>query len=421
MLRDIALLYRREMLSALRERSVVVNSVLIPVFLYPLLLWALFSAVIFVQGQTEGFVSRVALVGPVTPALARTLERDERFRLVEPPGTGGPRAAVEQGRIDAALEALPLDPGARDVAGNYRVRVVFDGSKDRSATAAQRLREALREHRSRWLQRQADFRGVPAASWRGFETAERDQATREEVGSFLLGMILPTFMVVMVALGSFHPAIDATAGERERNTWETLMTAAVPRPRIVVAKYLYVATFGAAAGLLNLAAMVLSMPSIIAPLVRRTGEELSFSLAWGAIPVIGAGLVLLALFLAAGMMLLASFARTFREGQTMVTPFYLLAILPLMFLGREGIEFNLTLALIPIVNVTMVFREAIFGVYHWPLIAVTLLSGVVVIALCLRLAAFVLQFEDFVIGSHGGSLLKFLRGKARRRRAEETP
>jgi sodium transport system permease protein len=60
--------------------------------------------------------------------------------------------------------------------------------------------------------------------------------------------MVPFLTLITVALASFYPAIDATAGERERSTWETLMTVAAPRGNVAAAKYLYVATFGAAWG-----------------------------------------------------------------------------------------------------------------------------------------------------------------------------
>ena len=49
----------------------------------------------------------------------------------------------------------------------------------------------------------------------------------------------------LVAVGCFYPAIDSTAGERERSTWETLMTVSASRGSIIAAKYLYVASFAA--------------------------------------------------------------------------------------------------------------------------------------------------------------------------------
>jgi sodium transport system permease protein len=119
--------------------------------------------------------------------------------------------------------------------------------------------------------------------------------------------------------------------------------------------------------------------------------------------------VLLALFISAGMMILASFARTFKEGQSLVSPLYTAIFLPALFLQFPGIQFTPALALIPVVNVVMVFREAISGVFHWPLIAITLAVELLSVVLALRVAAAILRYEDFLIGSYGGSFGKFLR------------
>ena len=241
------------------------------------------------------------------------------------------------------------------------------------------------------------------------------------MGRFILGLMLPLFFVIMVAIGSFYPAVDATAGERERGTWETLMTIAVPRTSVVTAKYLYVATFGCLAGSLNLIAVTATMGPVLAPLMARTGERLEFSVPLTAIPVMLASAVLLAGFVAAGMMLFASFARTFREGQSMITPFYLLILLPVMFLQVPGLEFTMGLACVPVVNVAMMVREAIGATFHWPQIGVTVLVSAATIAAGLLAAGFILRFEDVVVGSFTGGPGRFLRERVLKRRAAGGP
>ena len=89
-------------------------------------------------------------------------------------------------------------------------------------------------------------------------------------------------------------------------------------------------------------------------------------------------------------------------------------IVPIVFLQVPGIKFTLPLACLPIANVTMMVREALSGVFHWPQIGLTVASSLLVIALCLRLAAFLLQFEDVVLGSFNGSFNKFIQQRLRK-------
>jgi hypothetical protein len=75
------------------------------------------------------------------------------------------------------------------------------------------------------------------------------------------------------------------------------------------------------------------------------------------------------------------------------------------------------LALVPVANVAQMIKDAIRGVYIWPLILETLLVEVVLVVVCLWVARFVLGFEDSLLGSHGGSFWRFLRERAWKRRS----
>lgn len=416
--RQVGVLYGREMRSSLREKTIVIYSLLLPLILYPFMLWAGFSGVLFVQGQTEGFLSRVVVhnwpKGHAT--LRRQLEQDKQIHVLQPTR---PAAAEDQmiraGTLDARLEFLPATNSAASLANNFAVRLTYNQSKERSATARERIEDLLQRYREDWLKHEAQSHGIPPAQWQSYVLSTQNVASAKQMGAFLLGLMLPVLFVVMVAMGCFYPAVDATAGERERNTWETLISTAASRVSIVAAKYLHVVTFGGLAGILNLVAMAATVKPIFAPILGKAGETIEFRVPLAAVPVMVLAALLLAGFVAAGMMLFAAFARTFKEGQAMITPFYLLVMLPMMFLQVPGLKLNVALACVPVVNVTLMVRETLSGSWPWLPVAITLAVSAALIALCVRLAAFILQFEDVVLGSYGGSLHRFLKARIWRR------
>lgn len=420
--REVTTLVFAEMKMAFRDRTILVNSILIPIFLYPFILWAMFTGISFVQGQTEGMVSRVSLTGakPIPTALRRRIEQSKHLTLVALPAEQAV-AQIKTGKLDVLLEVLPGPAEAALFPDNFSVQLTFDESKERSAAARDRLSELVETYRERWLMQEGTSRGISAQSWAAFTLTEKNVASEKQMGAFILSLMLPLFFVIMVAIGCFYPAVDATAGERERNTWETLMASSLSRGSIVTAKYLYVASLGCLAGLLNLTAMVVSMKPILAPLLARSGERLEFSVPLLAVPVMAVGGVLLAAFIAAGMMIFAAFARTFKEGQSMITPFYMIVLMPAMFLQVPGITFSWPLAVIPVVNLTMMVREAITGVFHWPQIAISIVVSVLLIVACLRLAVIILRFEDVVIGSYSGSFNTFLKERVLKKKAVRQP
>ena len=410
--RQIAILYQREMRAALRERTIVINSILIPIFLYPLLLWVAFTLMTYVVGQAEGARSRVVVRDwpQGHPGLRRIFERDEQIKLLSTqiPNTELDKK-IRDGEAEAAIEFLPVTGVAKSLENNFSARIAFDQSRESSADARDRIKNDIESYRGNWLRREARWRGVDGPAWQGFTLASRNVASKKQMGTYLLGLMLPVIFVVMVAIGCFNPAVDAIAGERERNTWETLMSTAANRINIVAAKYLYVVSLGGLAGCLNLIAVVLTFKPILAPLLERAGDTIESSIPIVAVPIVMLAGLLLAGFVAAGMMIFASFARTFKEGQAMITPFYLMVLLPVVFLQVPGLTLSPALACVPVINVTLLIRETVTGTFHWLPIAITIVVSLVVISLCIRLAAFILQFEDVVTASYNGSLAKFVK------------
>lgn len=418
----VQLLYAKEMRTAWRERGVWLGTLILPVLLGPVTLWLLVAAVGLATGQAERTPPRVGLWVPEIPVAeesdgeATSEWQDLATRLEHDPGltvevTPTPEILVSQlagGGFDAFLEILPATGTAQGLAGNRRLRLTFDASRDRSLTARQQLLDHIDAYRDDLLERRGRDLGLSPSQWQVFALETRNLASGRDVGSFVLGLLVPLFTVIMVAIGCVFPAIESIAGERERQTWETSLGLGVPRRQVILAKYLYVATCGTLAGILNLIAVTLSMRAILAPVLGPDGAGLQFEIPWRAWPLIFLSTVLLAMFIAAGMMMFASFARSFKEGQAMVGPFLLLCLLPLLLVQSPDLRLDPLLAMVPIANVTLLFRQTISGSFPWGLIALTLIAEALWVVLCLRCSQFLVGFEELWLGREEGGLMAFL-------------
>jgi len=236
--RDVRILYVKELRTAVRERSIVINAVLVPIFLYPVLLWLMFSAFTFVEGLAEGFESRVVVLGDASSAapLVDSLEASEGVRLVS--GIGSleeGEAEIRAGELDAVLEIGTPDGNAA-VADNVSVRIHYDRAEERSRRARGRLQGAVEAFRAEWVRAESDARGISSAERLQFGLQQRDISSDRDVGTLVMAQMIPLFLAVMVALGCLIPAVDATAGERERSTWETTLTLSAGRSSVVAAK-----------------------------------------------------------------------------------------------------------------------------------------------------------------------------------------
>jgi sodium transport system permease protein len=167
-----------------------------------------------------------------------------------------------------------------------------------------------------------------------------------------------------------------------------------------------------------LTGLLVTMRGILGAAFGDRVGDLNFAVPLTAVPLLVVTTVLLAFFVAAGMMIFASFARTFKEGQSMVGPFYLLCLLPPLLVQAPDLTLTPKLALIPIANVSLLFRDAIAGRFDLPLVALVLAVEVATVAACLFVARWILQFEEVLIGSYAGSLGKLVKAKLGRRAAE---
>jgi len=412
-LRQIWILYRHEVRSALRDRSIVAMSIVIPLVMYPLLLWATFAAMNFVEGQAERLTSRIAVLDapPAHAVFLDSMASSGRISVTEwTQGEAAGRAAVARGRIDAFVRFDAPPAAGASLDENFRLRLFYSAARDRSERARAQVEEALNAYRGAWIDATREDLDVSDREWADFAVVQEDLATPEEATRFLLAMVVPMLTLIMVALASFYPAIDATAGERERATWETLMTVAASRGNIAAAKYLYVATFGAMGGLLNVGALVLSLRWILAP-IAGPDDVGGGGLPLSTIPVIATGTFLLGLFVAAGMLVFAIFARNFKEGQAAITPFYMVIILPAVFLQSPDLELTNRLALVPVVNLVLLLRGAIVGTVPVGPGLLTLASMAVTVLLAVTFAQWVMRREEVLLGSAGQGLWAFLRDR----------
>lgn len=426
---DIWTLYASDLRAALRERTIVVNSILIPLLLYPVLIFLVITAITLIQARSEGFLSRVEIRGdpevlerPEVVSLVDRFEEHERVDLVqdEEPALSA-EERVKTGELDLLVEFTAETGEGDGLTDNFSVRFYSNSARDQSRTARERGETLVREVRREWLDDLATDYGIDPVRWSVFDVDNVDLASEQEIGRFVLGLLLPMMLLIMVAIGCFYPAVDATAGERERQTWETTMTLATSRFNIMAAKYLYVVTIGCIAGLLNVVAMTISMRSILGALLAGSDVAIEFSIPLVALPVILTSALLLAGFVAAGMMILAAFARTFREGQAAITPFYLVIILPVFVLNDPGLELTPKLALLPIGNLMLVLRHAFQGELPWLEIVLSAAVGMTLIVVALWLATAILRFEDVATGSYRGGLWRFTQQRLLRRHEAQSP
>jgi ABC-type Na+ efflux pump permease subunit len=389
--------YVKEMRSLLRDRQTLIYSIVIPLFLYPVLLLATVQVFSYAKGIQEHRAVRVAVPEESRGhEFVELLGRGRGVEIVSAAGAaqGEARDILAAGDVDLLLELEEVRAG--EPAARLRLRARYSLARDGSVEARKRLEEAAAEFRDLSLEHAARGLGSDASFLDVIEIAEEDLSTEEEVTSYLAGLLLPLVMIVMIALGALWPALDCTVGEKERRTLETTLLSPVPRSSLVVGKYMAVVTFSLAAFLLNLGSMSLTLSHLDVQLDLHT-----LRLGPGAILAVLGGAFLLAVFLSGVIMIAAFLARSFKEGQTHTMPVYVVAVVSSFVIASPEISLSPALAWVPLVNLVLLFREALSDRLTAVPATMALLSSVLYTAAALAVAARILGRESVATGGGG--------------------
>ena len=164
------------------------------------------------------------------------------------------------------------------------------------------------------------------------------------------------FVVMAITLTSIYSATDATAGEKERGTLETLLTFPIKKEELLTGKYLAI----------TISCIITTILSLILTVISLKISSNIFSFYKDAVININMTTLLLALiimisysfFISGACIAIASFSKTFKEAQSALTPLSFTVMIP-MFLEMLDIKLNSCLSLIPVISHTMLLEQVI--------------------------------------------------------------
>lgn len=426
----VRLIAAREVRDQLRDRRTLFLILGLPVLMYPLFVGV---GILFVTALKEKRLT-IGVVGAehqpkaptdITPLAGGAAGTAEQMRayppLVTPDGQFLPQYALDapdavpltakslEAQSDEGLQALlasrqvdaiiVIEPGtAEKLEKGERptVRVLGSDGVEDSKLAVQRAAGVL----GRWAGDVKAVRfyraGKPSDFDRPIEIRDpqSEKTVEKKVADELRDMlvkVIPFLLVMWMLTGAIYPAIDMTAGEKERGTMETLLISPAERTEIVAGKFFATTCFAFGTAMWNVLLMVVAVA--VAPLLAPNlfGSGL-VSLPGLAACVVAA--IPLAMLFAALALSLGIFARSTKEGNYYMVPLFFV-VLPLAYWSMTpGIELNGFTRWVPMAN-ALLFQQRLMSVrpdpfpwQHAPAVFGTL-------ALCVALALFaaVTQFH----------------------------
>lgn len=401
-LRNVGIVYRKELREALRDRRTLISTLIVPLILFPLLTAGFAALAITLVGKAKAEVPRIMILGGEdSQQFLDGLRNNDK--IVVAPLAGNWKDQIINKDIRAAVE---IPPGFQsDVAQQKPTTLkiyIYEGDM-KSSFGADRVRDYFKTYSDNVVKERLAAKNVPDSALKPFDVKQQNVAPPEKVGGAAFGGLIGYMVILLCLTGGMYPAMDLTAGEKERGTMETILSSPISRVHLVLGKFLLVLNASLVTAALSVTSMGVSFWAVehFHAFDKAGGDAAELQLRIGLSSVLSVFVMVLplAVLFSAALMTISLFAKSYKEAQSYVTPLMMVVILPAIAAMLPGVELTSKLALVPILNMSLLCKELVTGTYHWNYIAIIFLSTCVYAGAALFLAVKMFQREDVLFRS----------------------
>ncbi len=402
----IKTLVKKEMLDVLRDKKTVLMMLVVPIILYPLIFIGVMQVMAMISSSMEDQTYRIAIRSETEDAfLEQRLqtageENDILVELADASLIEDYETALNEEEIDVYVVEQMQD-------GKVSYTLYYLSSVTNSAYALDVVEDMLEEYKEDIRVQKIEAAGLNADEiLEPVVYEETDIASTEQSLGSIMGMILPFMLIVSLLMGTMYPAIDTTAGERERGTLETILTLPVTNRQLIISKFLTVAAIGLVSAALNIVSMS-GIAFYMYQVMDLTLEE-GVSIAWGSfIPVLFVTILAIlafSLFISAITMCVTAFAKSYKEANNYITPLLLVFMLTGYIAFIPNVELTRTMAMVPVANISLLLKNLMAFKYDYAIITIVVLSNVAYAVLAILFLSKIYDSESILFGDGKGGM-----------------
>lgn len=381
-------IYLKELLEVYRDKRTLFSTILLPLILYPVLFIGVSSLMTRQTQKMEEETKVIALENFDDYAEKGNDELKYVVANIQQKFTESNKIKVfnnAKTEIDSLLKdgvihtIVKLDSVSFAQPQTYYFEYKYDGSSDKSNLALENIKSLIGEF-EKDLIRVRLSKITDLADDDAFlnplsqEAKLTNVASSQQMLGMVMGRILPYLLIMLLISGGAVVATDLVAGEKERKTLETLLVSSVSRNEIVMGKFLTIVT----ASLVNVFVNMFSMYFSFRQMVSQVGG----SMVGANIPLSSFVWVLLSLLpmvllFSALLLTISTYSRNMKEARSYESPIMLVAMMLAMVSMFPGFEMNRGLALIPIINISLLFKEIMLSGVNYVNFGITVGSTII--------------------------------------------
>lgn len=397
----IGIVYRKEFTEWVRDRRTLISTVLVPLFFFPIIMVGFTALAVVLVGRAKEETPKIMILGGEdSPQVMAGLQKVKSLEIA--PYRENWKEQISDKEIRAAVE---IPRGFQDDLEKGKaktVKIYYYEGEMKSSFGVDRIEKFLKDYRDEVVKERLAAKNVPSSVLTPFDIRQENVAPPEKVSGATVGGFIGYMVVLLCMTGAMYPAIELTAGEKERGTMETILSSPISRMNLVLGKFLLVLSAALATAALSVMSMGISFAALrhfnlpsgrgeAAGLLLQLGPKAVASIFMMALPM--------AVLFSAVLMTIALFAKSHKEAQSYLTPMTFLVVIPAVASLLPGVELTPKLAMIPILNTSLVCKEIMTGTYHWNSIVLIFVSTCVYAGIALFLAFKTFQRESVLFRS----------------------
>ena len=393
----------KEIKHLFRDTKTIVQTVVVPTFITPLLIGAIFWYVGSIATEETKKTYDISVYSSSESPLIAELNNSDRLAITKEDSL---EAVIEAVTFDESEIGLVFDDSfVDDLTSNNSAQLTiyskdidtFSQAKSIVSNIVDDYEESIRNNRLELLNLDENYVNPITIN-------EEDLTTEEESAGSIFGALLALFFVMYVISGSMYPAIDLGAGEKERGTMETLISTNISSVDIIIGKMLSVTSSAILTATFSMLGFAIPILVIFLFYADSVNEYLFGLLSAIVNPVALIGvfvlIIPLSVFMGAFLLAISVYAKTPKEAGLLLGNVLIVFIIPCYVpLINPGLELDFVGALIPCYNLALITNNLIAGTVDWFLYSVALLSTIVYCIVAIYITYIMFDDENVIFRS----------------------
>lgn len=384
--------YRKEMKELLRDKRVRSSVIIMPMLLVVGML-AMFGFISGIGDKENQKVTVVQTKNPLIDALKKS-----KFQISEAATLAKGKELIQQGKARLVLD-FPPDTTAKLAAGKtIKIGAYYDPQQATGQIALAQTKAVFQTMNGAVEKAVLQAHSIPAAAVQPIQLDEHKVLVGKQGVNEMLVSLMPYFIVIWAFFGGMGTAADLVSGEKEKSTLETLLITPVGRSQIAFGKFLALMSICLMGSLSALAGFILAGVSGWSGFAGLFEHGLGFGPA--EVGVIVLALIPTVAFFASLLIAISTYAKNPREAQTYLSLVSFIVIMPAVFgqvIGFTDLGSNWWIRLIPVLNTSVTVRDALQGKTNALGLALTVLVGVVLALIAIRIAVRLFRREEVLV------------------------